>query len=241
MPTPAQILEAGGLVNVDALIAAAEAVGVPLWVAAAVMEKETHGRNVYGNDAGGTFATPGAPDLEVTETNYAEFYELVVVQKQRSNGVGPFQITYPGYFPQAKEQGLRLWEPVDNITFGLRLIARNLNGDHGTESIERAGTLYNAGNLTNGITAYGRDLAAKAALWLARLTLIPATERLEDADATLRFPDFRAEERTFALVAQLAGRAGRGAQGGSVLVAKDRCTPDHGGRVGAAGIGEQLA
>ncbi len=31
-----------------------------------------------------------------------------------------------------------------------------------------------------------------------------------DADATLRFPDFRSEERTFALVAQLAGRAGRG-------------------------------
>jgi len=30
-----------------------------------------------------------------------------------------------------------------------------------------------------------------------------------DADATLRFPDFRAEERTFALIAQLAGRAGR--------------------------------
>ena len=30
-----------------------------------------------------------------------------------------------------------------------------------------------------------------------------------DADAALRFPDFRAEERTFALVAQLAGRCGR--------------------------------
>ena len=39
-----------------------------------------------------------------------------------------------------------------------------------------------------------------------------------DADGTLRFPDFRAEERTFALVAQLAGRAGRGAGGGRVLV-----------------------
>jgi primosomal protein N' (replication factor Y) len=38
-----------------------------------------------------------------------------------------------------------------------------------------------------------------------------------DADATLRFPDFRAEERTFALIAQLAGRAGRGGEG-SVLV-----------------------
>jgi primosomal protein N' (replication factor Y) len=39
-----------------------------------------------------------------------------------------------------------------------------------------------------------------------------------DADATLRFPDFRAEERTFALIAQLAGRAGRGPLGGRVLV-----------------------
>jgi primosomal protein N' (replication factor Y) len=39
-----------------------------------------------------------------------------------------------------------------------------------------------------------------------------------DADGTLRFPDFRAEERTFALVAQLAGRAGRGPGGGRVLV-----------------------
>ena len=39
-----------------------------------------------------------------------------------------------------------------------------------------------------------------------------------DADATLRFPDFRAEERTFALVAQLAGRSGRGEGGGRVVV-----------------------
>jgi primosomal protein N' (replication factor Y) len=39
-----------------------------------------------------------------------------------------------------------------------------------------------------------------------------------DADQTLRFPDFRAEERTFALVTQLAGRAGRGDAGGVVLV-----------------------
>jgi primosomal protein N' (replication factor Y) (superfamily II helicase) len=41
---------------------------------------------------------------------------------------------------------------------------------------------------------------------------------LLDADAALRFPDFRAEERTFALVAQLAGRSGRGERGGRVLV-----------------------
>jgi primosomal protein N' (replication factor Y) len=45
-----------------------------------------------------------------------------------------------------------------------------------------------------------------------------------DADSTLRFPDFRAEERTFALIAQLAGRAGRGPRGGRVLV--QTATPD---------------
>ena len=39
-----------------------------------------------------------------------------------------------------------------------------------------------------------------------------------DADQTLRFPDFRAEERTFALITQLAGRAGRGSDAGRVLV-----------------------
>lgn len=40
-----------------------------------------------------------------------------------------------------------------------------------------------------------------------------------DADGTLRFPDLRAQERTFALVTQLAGRAGRAGEGhGRVLV-----------------------
>ncbi len=39
-----------------------------------------------------------------------------------------------------------------------------------------------------------------------------------DADGTLRLPDFRSEERTFALITQLAGRSGRGEGGGRVLV-----------------------
>jgi len=38
------------------------------------------------------------------------------------------------------------------------------------------------------------------------------------ADLSLNFPDFRAAERTFQLVAQVAGRAGRGARPGKVLV-----------------------
>jgi primosomal protein N' (replication factor Y) len=39
-----------------------------------------------------------------------------------------------------------------------------------------------------------------------------------DADGSLRLPDFRSEERTFALITQLAGRSGRGEAGGRVLV-----------------------
>lgn len=38
------------------------------------------------------------------------------------------------------------------------------------------------------------------------------------ADASLHFPDFRAAERTFQLLAQVAGRAGRGVKPGRVLV-----------------------
>jgi primosomal protein N' (replication factor Y) len=39
-----------------------------------------------------------------------------------------------------------------------------------------------------------------------------------DADVALHLPDFRAAERTFQLLAQVAGRAGRGPRGGRVLV-----------------------
>jgi primosomal protein N' (replication factor Y) len=45
------------------------------------------------------------------------------------------------------------------------------------------------------------------------------------ADASLHFPDFRAAERTFQLLAQVAGRAGRGAKPGRVLVQTRQ--PDH--------------
>jgi len=46
-----------------------------------------------------------------------------------------------------------------------------------------------------------------------------------NADTALHLPDFRAAERTFQLVTQVAGRSGRGDQGGHVLV--QTFTPDH--------------
>ena len=46
-----------------------------------------------------------------------------------------------------------------------------------------------------------------------------------NADTALHFPDFRASERTFGLVTQVAGRTGRGEKGGRVLV--QTFSPDH--------------
>ncbi len=46
-----------------------------------------------------------------------------------------------------------------------------------------------------------------------------------NADTVLHFPDFRAAERTFQLITQVAGRTGRGEKGGRVLV--QTFNPDH--------------
>ena len=46
-----------------------------------------------------------------------------------------------------------------------------------------------------------------------------------NADTALHLPDFRAAEKTFQLITQVAGRTGRSARGGHVLV--QTCEPDH--------------
>ena len=66
----------------------------------------------------------------------------------------------------------------------------------------------------------GTQMIAKG-LDFERVTLVGVI----NADVGLHLPDFRASERTFQLVSQVAGRAGRGARGGRVLV--QTRVPDH--------------
>jgi len=66
----------------------------------------------------------------------------------------------------------------------------------------------------------GTQMVAKG-LDLPRVTLVGVVS----ADVGLYLPDFRAAERTFQLLAQVAGRAGRSPLGGRVIV--QTYTPDH--------------
>jgi primosomal protein N' (replication factor Y) len=59
----------------------------------------------------------------------------------------------------------------------------------------------------------GTQMIAKG-LDFPKVTLVGVV----NADVTLNLPDFRASERTFNLITQVAGRAGRGKEGGEVIV-----------------------
>jgi len=84
-------------------------------------------------------------------------------------------------------------------------------------SHERALTRFRSGEVQ---VLLGTQMIAKG-LDFPNVTLVGVI----NADTALHLPDFRAAERTFHLVTQVAGRTGRGEKGGRVLV--QTYSPDH--------------
>lgn len=159
----AAILTSNGFVNVASLISAASSVGLELAIAVAFAEAESHGANVYGHDKGGTFYGAGT----VTETNFREFYDLVVNKHHTSNGVGPMQITWSGFFPDAARKGYKLWLPLDNFRYGFGLIKGYLAGSTSDAAIASAGKRY------NGSAAYGQRIVSRVHVWRKALAGSP--------------------------------------------------------------------
>ncbi len=108
-----------------------------------------------------------------------------------------------------------------------------LDSDTAARRGAHAGILAGFGEASSGVLV-GTQMVAKGHDF-PEVTL----SAILDADATLRFPDFRAEERTFAMVAQLAGRSGRGEAGGEVIVqtlAPSAASIEHAARHDATGF-----
>ena len=152
------IAKAFGLQNVDVIAKVCREVGIPFYAACALFEKESKGRNCYGNDKDG--ALSGYPG-EVDESNFAVFRWLILNKEMVSNGVGPAQITWKGYFAAMESQGLKPWIVTDNMRFGLGLLLDHYNR-HGKSWFE-------AGKAYNGSAEYGRDLEQKVLAWKKRL------------------------------------------------------------------------
>jgi hypothetical protein len=154
----ATVARAFGLANVEAAVEAADAVGLPYALAFALLDMESEGANVYGGDSGGIFAT--SPRTKVTPENYREFRRRLAAG-EKSNGVGPCQITWKGFFPEADKQGLDLSNPLDNMKFGFRLLKGYVD--------RYPGDWQKVGRLYNGKDSYGNTFVRVVGEWEKRL------------------------------------------------------------------------
>jgi len=112
-------------------------------------------------------------------------------------------------------------EKLEHILHGMFPQARiaRLDRDtvHGRDDFERMLNALHAGEID---LLVGTQMIAKGHD-VANVTLVGVV----GADAALSFPDFRAAERTFQLLTQVAGRAGRGDTPGKVVL--QTFFPDH--------------
>jgi primosomal protein N' (replication factor Y) len=120
-------------------------------------------------------------------------------------------IRYSGIGTQRLEAEVRARFP-NVLSLRMDTDAMQAHGSH-----ERALAAFRSGKVR---ILLGTQMIAKG-LDFPNVTLVGVI----NADTALHLPDFRAAERTFQLVTQVAGRTGRGPKGGRVLV--QTFSPDH--------------
>jgi primosomal protein N' (replication factor Y) len=118
----------------------------------------------------------------------------------------------------------RLEDTVRTLFPGVRLARMDSDSMHDRASYERTLTAFGNGELD---LLLGTQMIAKG-LHFPGVVVVGVIS----ADLGLQVPDFRAAERTFQLVAQVAGRAGRAADAGRVVV--QTLQPKHAALVRAA-------
>lgn len=161
MTDAAAVLTAYGIGLADELVEAAQAEGIELAAAAAMIEKESGGRNVWGSDgvATGGHYVKGA---QVTQADYLAYRAAVAANQILRQGCGPAQCTSAGYQISADVLG-GCWLPVPNMRAGFR----------GLQAMINAYGVYGGFEHYNGsgpaAIAYANDAMSKYAVWQTRL------------------------------------------------------------------------
>jgi hypothetical protein len=166
--TPAQIdrVRQGGIVAVELIANATNRVSGRFYLSVTMIDKESKGVNRYGRDEGGVFRGFTRP---VNMENYLAFEHEVLVNGRTSNGVGPAQITHPDLLQAMKVEGLKAWEPADNIFFGVRRITNFYR--HARDVLDQPvwDAVWYAGKKYNGRDDYADHFVEVAKVWRERL------------------------------------------------------------------------
>lgn len=136
-----------------------------------------------------------------------------------------YQISAPTQCPECQFRGIRFaGQGTQRLEAELRanfpktsVLRMDTDSMQGIGSHEKALEAFRRGEFR---VLVGTQMIAKG-LDFPHVTLVGVV----NADVGLHLPDFRAVERTFQLVTQVAGRTGRGNKGGRVLV--QTMNPDH--------------
>ncbi len=136
-----------------------------------------------------------------------------------------YQCPAPTACPECTFAGIRYWGlGTQRLESEIRrrfpdvpLVRMDTDAMQGRGAHQRALDAFRSGKVQ---ILLGTQMIAKG-LDFPNVTLVGVI----NSDTALHFPDFRAAERTFYLVTQVAGRTGRGEKGGRVLV--QTYNPDH--------------